>query len=156
MGERFPELSLVEWLTRIKQLYALYLIPANFESIAIFRYIYPTSGNPLVRATLSYQLRQAATTELLKHSPVIDVKSLFRDAEKAWEALSELLGDDDYFFAEEVPGLFDASVFAYTHLLLSESVQWKDRRVSNGLSKYNNLVEHSYRISERYFNGEHP
>ena len=109
-----------------------------------------------MRTTVSYQLRQAATTELLKHSPVIDVKSLFRDTEKAWEALSELLGDDDYFFAEEDPGLFDAGVFAYTHLLLSESLEWKDRRLSNGLSNYNNLVEHSHRVSERYFDGEHP
>ena len=87
---------------------------------------------------------------------MIDVKLLFRDAENAWEALSELLGDDIYFFGEETPGLFDANVFAYTHLLLSKSMQWKDRELSNILAKSGNLVNHSKRVSQRYFHGEHP
>ena len=87
---------------------------------------------------------------------MIDVGSLFRDAERAWESLSDLLGENDYFFAEEVPGLFDANVFAYTHLLLSKSIPWKDPRFSDDVSKYGNLVDHSYRISRRYFNGEQP
>lgn len=135
-----------------KKLYALYLTPANFESVAKPRYIWPTCSDPLVRFAISYQLRQAAATELLKQSPVIDVESLFREAEKAWDALSDLLGGDRYFFAENTPGLFDASVFAYTHLLLSESMQWADQRLLRGLAKYSNLVDHRERIFRRYFN----
>lgn len=87
---------------------------------------------------------------------MIDVDSLFRDAEKAWEALSELLGNDEHFFAEETPGLFDASVFAYTHLLMSESMRWQDKRLANTLANHDNLVRHSERISQRYFEGVHP
>ena len=87
---------------------------------------------------------------------MIDVESLFRDAEKAWEALSELLGNDQYFFAEETPGLLDASVFAYTHLLLSETMCWNDKRLANALAKHDNLVRHSERISRRYFEGIEP
>ena len=120
------------------------------------RYILPTCSNPLGRQTISYQLRQAAATELLKQSPAIDVESLFRDAEKAWEALSELLGDDGYFFAEETPGLFDASVFAYTHLLLSETMGWKDKKLADALAKHDNLVRHSERISHKYFDEIEP
>lgn len=109
-----------------------------------------------MRLTLSYQLRQAAATELLRLSSVIDVESLYRSAEQAWEALSELLGDSRFFFEEDAPGLFDASVFAYTHLLTSDSMQWRDARLTNGLAKYENLVDHSKRISKRYFDGMQP
>ena len=89
--------------------------------------------------------------ELLKPSPVIDVKALFREAEKAFEALSELLGDDEYFFSQGQPGLFDASVFAYTHLLLDEGMGWSETRMQEGLLKYGNLVEHRHQLLEKYF-----
>ena len=138
----------------VQKLYALYLTPANFESVATPRYITPTCSNALVQLTISYQLRQAAATELLKQSSVIDVEALFRDAQKAWEALSELLAEDKYFFGEDEPGLFDASVFAYTYLLLSDSMNWKDQRLSSGLARHNNLVDHSERISQQYFRGK--
>ena len=87
---------------------------------------------------------------------MIDVESLYRNAEQAWEALSELLGDSRFFFEEETPGLFDASVFAYTHLLISDSMQWRDARLTKGLVKHDNLVNHSKRISKRYFDGIQP
>ena len=138
------------------QLYNLYLAPSNFELVAKPRYIYPATSNLFVRLTLSYQLRQAAATELLRLSSVIDVESLYRSAERAWEALSELLGEGRYFFEEEAPGLFDASVFAYTYLLISDSMQWRDARLTNSLAKYDNLVDHSKRISRRYFDGMDP
>ena len=128
-------------------------MPSNFELVAKPRYIYPATSNLFVRLTLSYQLQQAAATELLKLSSVIDVESLYRSAEQAWKALSELLGDSKFFFEEETPGLFDASVFAYTHLLTSNSMQWRDARLTNSLAKHENLVDHSKRISRRYFDG---
>ena len=94
--------------------------------------------------------------ELLKQSSVIDVELVFRDADEAWEALSELLSEDSYFFAQDSPGLFDASVFAYTHLLLSEAMLWKDRRLTNSLMRYGNLVDHNERIFKRFFNRTRP
>jgi hypothetical protein len=54
-------------------------------------YVSPTSSNPLVRASISHQLRVAAEAELLKHTSIIDTDDLYSEADKAFEALSILL-----------------------------------------------------------------
>ena len=135
----------------LSQLYTLYLQPTNFTAVAQRLYITPCSSNPLVRATIAQQLRSAAADELLKHTAVIDVESVYSDAQRAFAALSTLLGDSDNFFGADKPSLFDASVFAYTHLLLDEGMGWKEDRMSRGLKKYFNLVQHRERIVEVYF-----
>lgn len=135
----------------IMQLYALYMTPSNFHSVAERLYIEPASSNGFVRLALSYQLRQAARAELLKYFTIIDVEALFREAERAWAALSEQLGDDAYFFSQEKPGLFDANVFAYTHLLLDGSMGWSDTRIQSGLKDCKNLLEHRERLLRLYF-----
>ena len=61
------------------------------------------------------------------------------------------MGRDEYFFGGEIPGLFDASVFAYTHILLDENLDWKDARLTLSLKQYGNLVEHQRRIVEGWF-----
>ena len=104
-----------------------------------------------MRLTLSRQLRAAAESELLKQSAAIDVQSVYRESDKAFEALSELLGEDEYFFSTAEPGLFDASVFAYTNILLDEGPEWQDRRMREGLRKCQNLVAHRRRILKTYF-----
>ena len=135
----------------LSQLYSLYLSPSNFTSIAQPLYINPSSSNALVRLTLSYQLRAAAQSELLKQSKVIDVEAIYRESDKAFEALSELLGEDEYFFGQKNPGLFDASVFSYTNVLLDEGLNWKDERMQEGLRGCQNLVAHRVRILKAYF-----
>ena len=79
------------------------------------------------------------------------MEALYRDCDKAFEALSELLGYDEYFFGEETPGLLDASVFAYTHVFLDENLDWKHTRLRDGLEQHDNLVEHRKRIMEDWF-----
>ena len=114
-------------------------------------YIDSSTSNALVRLTLSYQLRAAARSELRKQSTIIDVEAVQRESDKAFQALSDLLGDDEYFFGETRPGLFDASVFAYTNVLLDNGLAWKDRRMHEGLEGCQNLVAHRRRIVEAYF-----
>lgn len=133
------------------QLYFLYLEPANFAAVAYPLYITPCSSNFLVRTTLAYNLRAAAKSELLKHSSIIDVESLYEECESAFSALSELLGDDQYFFDTPLPGLFDASVFAYTNTLLDGHLDWREWRMAEGLKNYSNLVRHRQRICQDYF-----
>ena len=133
------------------QLYSLYLAPLNFNAVAFPLYIAPSTTNTLVRLSLAHQLRAAAEGELTKQSARIDVEATYQGSDKAFGALSELLGDEDYYFGERKPGLFDASVFAYTNILLDEGLGWKDLRVVDGLRKYSNLVEHRERIFEAYF-----
>lgn len=74
-----------------------------------------------------------------------------RDAEEAISALSELLGDDEWFFALANPGMLDASVFAYTHLLLDMGLGWAENRLGQSLMRYGNLARHQQRIAEVYF-----
>jgi len=135
------------------QLYQLYLNPSN-TSLLQRLYIAPCSSNPFVQMTIAYQLRRAAETELVKASAsnVLVEDDIMKDAEEAFEALASLLGEDDqWFFGQEKPGLFDASVFAYTHLLLDEAMRWQENRLGSMLEKYENLVKHQERVVEMYF-----
>lgn len=114
-------------------------------------YIDPCSSNPLVRATLASQLRTAAHEELLKSLTRIDVTGLYCEAEDAFAALSVLLGDHAWFFDAEGPSLFDASVFAYTHLLLDDSLGWKESKLQEAVRKRENLVRHRDSITSKYY-----
>jgi metaxin len=74
-----------------------------------------------------------------------------RDAEEAIEAFSALLGDNSWFFRSDMPGMFDASIFAYTHLILDESLGWQHNPLADMVNRHENLVLHRNRILDRYF-----
>src|ERR1700712_5404387 len=116
-------------------------------------YIAPTSSDPLVRLSTSHNLRAAAETVLLKHSSIIDTDDLYSEADKAFEALSILLGEDLWFFGNDKPALFDASVFAYTQLLLDDNMGWKEKKLCRALRTRDNLVQHRERLLVRYYGG---
>ena len=99
------------------------------------------------------QLRIAAEKELLKSSgnSVISTFDLIKGAEGAFESLAQLLGTDYFFFGQQKPGLFDASVFAYTALILQNHFGWKFNPLEECLSKHPNLVQHRNRILDLYF-----
>lgn len=98
-------------------------------------------------------LRRAAENELLKFSAVIDAEELHRQAEEAFEALETVLGNNTWFFGASQPGLFDASVFSYTHLLMDDNLGngWIDTRLRDALLKRKNLTSHRGRIVASYF-----
>lgn len=133
-------------LLTLTQLYMLYLDSENFEAVARRLYVIPATTNSIVRSALGIQLQQAARDELLKTSQYIDVADLEGDAGSAFAALSSLLGEDEHFFGRPKPGLFDASVFAYTHLILDESMGWKQNRLAQLLREHSNLVQHRERV----------
>lgn len=95
----------------------------------------------------------AAEQELLKFSPVIFADALYNQAADAFAALETLLGKDDWFFGASGPGLFDASVFAYTHLLLDEKLGkgWLDTRLRDALMSRKRLTTHRNRVLNLYF-----
>lgn len=128
------------------KLYMLYLDAKNFEAVARRLYVDPSTSNCAVRAALAMHLQQAARDELLKTSAYVDVVALEADAADAFEALSTLLGENDHFFNRPNPGLFDASVFAYTHLILDEGMGWKQNRLGELLRQHKNLVQHRNRL----------
>jgi metaxin len=143
--------SLLEHKIRNAWLFTLYVDDDNFKFVAKKLYIYPSSSNSLVRLTLAHELQLAAKDELLKDGKYIKEDEIYEDAERAFEALSSLLGDDKNFFGNDRPTLFDASVFAYTHLLLDNSFGWRNRRLSEGLRRGRNLVRHRQRLLDEYF-----
>ena len=143
--------SLLDHRIRSAWLYHMYLDIANFKSVAEPLYIASASSNRLAQLALSQQLQQAARDELVKYSRVIDGQELLDAADKAFEALSTLLGDDEFFFGHHQPELFDASVFAYTHLLLSDELEWENTSLTRALKNYENLVQHQHRLRMDYF-----
>ncbi|KAF2239092.1 hypothetical protein EV356DRAFT_563233 [Viridothelium virens] len=146
--------ALLDGPIRKAWLFHLYLCHPNFSSVAAPCYIQPSSSNPLVGAALSYELRSAATAEILKSSSltaagpfkVLDAESLYVQAEDALSALSTLLGTHEWFFDAKQPGLMDASVFSYTHLLLDDALEWSDKRLNDDLR--NRVCEESAPISD--------
>ncbi|KAF2466039.1 uncharacterized protein BDR25DRAFT_336613 [Lindgomyces ingoldianus] len=145
-------LSLLDHRIRRAWLYTIYL-SSNSTTIAEPFYILPASNNPFVRLTVAYELRCAAEKELLKASAVIDSNLLYKEAEESFAALEMLLGSNNWFFGAKKPGLFDASVFAYTHLLMDENFGngWVDSRLRGVLLQRKNLVTHRNRILTTYF-----
>lgn len=132
------------------QLYTLYLDNDNFNAVARRLYVDPSTTNSTVRAALAAQLQQAARGELLKLSHYIDASDLLAEAGNAFEALSTLLSDNEYFFGRSKPGLFDAEVFAYTHLILDENMGWKHNALGQLLKRHDNLVQHRERLLQHF------
>ncbi|KAI0179218.1 hypothetical protein GGR52DRAFT_535350 [Hypoxylon sp. FL1284] len=139
--------SLLNCQIRNAWLYALYLSRPN-SSLLSTLYITPVSSSRVVRAAVLYQLRHAAEDEIVTsiNAPTIDAAALYKQAREAFEAMSAVLGSSDWFFGQPSPGLFDATVFSYTHLLLDHSLAWKDRFLTGIVREFPNLVRHRDRI----------
>ncbi|KAL0942449.1 uncharacterized protein CTRU02_200335 [Colletotrichum truncatum] len=153
--------SLLDHRVRTAWLHALYLSPANAALLSRL-YIEPATNNPVARLALSHQVCSAAEAEVLKatRTAVVDPARIYADARSAFEALAALLNESEgggggggtgWFFAAEDPTLFDASVFAYTHLLLDDTFGWADRTLSEVLMEFPVLVRHRERLSARCF-----
>ncbi|MCJ1389856.1 hypothetical protein MMC18_002713 [Xylographa bjoerkii] len=146
-------MSLLDHRIRRAWLYTLYLIPRHFHSVAAPLYIYPSTRSSSVRFALSRTLQAAALAELLTTSSIVSPDTLIAEADGAFAALSTLLGDNDWFFGVEEPGLFDASVFAYTYLLL-DGMKWEEGTLEKKLREYGNLVEHKDRIARKFYRSD--
>ena len=76
----------------------------------------------------------------------VDQKTVVNGAEGAFEALSNRLGKDSWLGGKE-PGILDAAVFAYTHLVLDMRVEG----LEGMLRRFENLVAHRDRVYHSYF-----
>lgn len=141
----------------ILQLYTLYLDPKHDDLLQSL-YTKSTTRTPLLRSILATQLKKAAHDHLLNNpsqSPTAPVNpdELFADSAAAFEALSTLLGEEQqYFFGRSTPGLFDAAVFAYTHILLDDEFGWaEDTKIVKQVRRCRNLVRHRNTLLEGFF-----
>ncbi|KAI0387206.1 hypothetical protein F5Y04DRAFT_243236 [Hypomontagnella monticulosa] len=147
--------SLLDHRIRNAWLYSLYISRPNSALLSQL-YVTPVSASQIIRTTVLFQLRHAAEAEILRSSgtPAINPKALYSGANEAFEALSVVLGSGNWFFGAPEPSLFDATVFAYTHLLLDDQLAWEDRRLTDIVERLPNLVEHRDRILRRCWGGK--
>lgn len=82
---------------------------------------------------------------------MVDAAVLIKEATEAFEALSALLQRDEWFFGAKEPGLFDASLFAYTQLILDEELGWRYNPLKEALEQHDKLVEHRGRILGSFY-----
>lgn len=143
--------ALIDHNIRSAWLYYLYLDQDNFQSVAWPMYVVSTSTTTAVQLALGHQLQAAAREELLKTSTIIDPGHLYNQARHAFRALSILLGSDQFFFGQSTPGLFDASLFAYTQIILDDDLTWPSTRLKRDLLEYKNLVHHRDRLIRGFF-----
>lgn len=134
------------------KLHSLYLT-SNFESIVTPLYVDATSKNSFVRVTTALSLRAAAKAELARQSPAINPEAIYAEAEAAFAALDTLLGNSEWFWALDWPGLFDASVFAYVGLVLDENLGsgWSDGRLAECVQGKQGLQRHREEILRRFW-----
>ena len=148
--------ALLDHRLRPAWLHALYLSRGNAALLSRL-YAAPASASPAVRAALRHQLRRAAETEIHRLCGSADPgRAVYAGAREAFGALEAALawggdggdgegsGDKDegrWFFGAPEPGLFDAAVFSYTHLLLPDSdgggggLAWEARGYFEGLPR---------------------
>jgi metaxin len=93
----------------------------------------------------------APSTTPFSALPPLDVDDIYASALSAFEALSILLGESAWFFSSPQPTLFDAAIFAYTHLLLNERLNWREKKLVRGLRTHANLVAHQERLYQTYW-----
>lgn len=125
-------LSLITLSLRNAWLYALYLDPSH-SALLQQLYTRPSSSSRGVQATLLYQLRRAAaeqiatsaggktvSTAAASSADAIDEESVYNSAGDALDALASLLSESEtgWAFGVERPGMFDAALFSYTHLMM--------------------------------------
>ncbi|KAK6507292.1 hypothetical protein TWF481_005737 [Arthrobotrys musiformis] len=152
-GDYRAFLSLVEGAVRDAWLYALYIDPSNLSSLTVPKYTSPIPLWP-IPTILGSQMRQAAIDAIRKSSSSPSLPSgteIYTKALEAFKALSTLLGHDTWFFGASEAGIFDAEVFAYTHLLLNLEIEGSGGVVVEGLREFDNLAGHEERITRRWF-----
>jgi len=145
---------LIDHTIRSAWLYYLYLDEDNFQAVAAPMYVASASASYVVRRSLAHQLQNAAREELLKTNTIIDGQELYAKAEGAFQSLSTLLSDHKFFFGQTTPGLFDASLFAYTQIILDDSLEWKTPVLKVMLQRHANLVQHRARLVHGFFSGQ--
>ncbi|KAJ9156490.1 hypothetical protein NKR23_g1341 [Pleurostoma richardsiae] len=161
--------ALLDHPVRRAWLHALYLDPSHADLLARL-YARPASRSRPVQAALLHQLRRAAAAEIAKAdvapsgsggaAVAVAEEQLYARAGEALAALEALLGDGgaEWFFGSAAPTLFDAAVFAYTHLLLGGAgVEWGQDGSGGGsrlramVRDLPGLVAHRERIWARYW-----
>ena len=144
--------------------------PHNFEAITRPQYCTATAVGAVNHA-LAADLSMAAAAELTRSRPGtlrpsgpgtapaargINADDIYADADEAFAALATFLGSDadqhgpvpEWFFGAAQPGLIDAAVFAYTHLILAAPLHSTEAALGRSVRRHANLVAHEKRVRQ--------
>lgn len=140
-------ISLIENTLYDAWYYNFFMEPENFNVICL---LYVKEAWP-VSIFMKWQLYNQIKKKLSirQKTGFLNGKEIYVDASHALHALSIKLGQDVWFFGAKSPSFIDATLFAYTHLILSTNLP--DDTLIHEIRKYKNLVEHSKRIYNMYF-----
>lgn len=81
---------------------------------------------------------------------IINPADIYSDVDTALKALSTLLDEDKWFFDGKEPGLFDAAVFGYVHLVMTTDFEEGEVGLKGGVMRRQNLVKHRERVLEKW------
>ncbi|QSL64319.1 hypothetical protein MERGE_001619 [Pneumocystis wakefieldiae] len=128
--------------------YGFFIEPENFKKVTSLLYIkdaWPISI--FTKWQLQNQVRKRLSVR--QKTGLLNAKEVYTDASYALHALSIKLGQDNWFFGAEDPSYIDATLFAYTHLVLS--INLPDDTLAREIKKHENLVKHAERVSNICF-----
>jgi metaxin len=129
----------------------MYLTP-NFEKFTVPSYIDTQSSSSFIRIINAWELRSAASAELEKHTPLVDVDGLYLEADEAYAALDNLMSRMQSSKSGEKPSLLEATLFAYLFLLLETPYSsWADSRLVDIVRKYPNLRKREASLNASHF-----
>ncbi|BFZ62814.1 hypothetical protein YB2330_003924 [Saitoella coloradoensis] len=138
--------SLIESKIHNAWIYTCFLEPKNYEAVALPRYTKATAWP--VNLWVGRQIREEKRAEI-EARRTVNGEEIYADAAAAFAAIAAALGDDDWFFASREPTLLDATLFTYTHLILSSPL------VQDGIRQivrtHGNLVKHAKRVYDRCY-----
>ncbi|EWC46612.1 hypothetical protein DRE_04099 [Drechslerella stenobrocha 248] len=139
--------SLLDTSIRDAWLYAMYVDPTNLHTITTPRYTHATPLWP-VTAVIGAQMRNAALASIRQSHVQPTGRALYAAAAEAWDALSTLLDEEQWFFGARDAGVFDAGVFAYAHLMLASGGE-----LAAVVNRHENLVAHEARVRRKWYPG---
>ncbi|KTW29409.1 hypothetical protein T552_01361 [Pneumocystis carinii B80] len=141
-------ISLIENTLYDAWYYGFFIEPENFRQVTSLLYIkdaWPVSI--FTKWQLQNQIKKKLSVR--QKNGLLNAKEIYADASHALHALSIKLGQDQWFFGTEVPSYIDATLFAYTYLVLS--INLPEDTLSHEVKKYENLVKHAERVSNICF-----
>ncbi|KAF8477041.1 hypothetical protein BDZ91DRAFT_843774 [Kalaharituber pfeilii] len=125
-GDLQAFMELLDNQIRDALLYTTHLHPPNLHNHTVPKYT--DSATSFIYPLISSELRASALSQLKQRHPgLIDRTAILADAALALDALSGLLGNDEWFFGGKVPGLMDAAAFGYLHVIITG--EWEEEWV---------------------------
>ncbi|KAK9718738.1 Metaxin-2 [Basidiobolus ranarum] len=145
-GDDKAFVSLVETNIKVATLFYFWCEASNYSEQTFEKYtksyIWPLDK------LIGYKMRSTVIDFLLTKKPILLKEEIYNEASQALQALSNRLGDAEYFSGEKA-GYLDAVVFAYLHTILAAPLPNSELRQI--VQQHENLVKFAKSLWEQYY-----